>query len=200
MPRGAKPGEGRTANAIAASALARHDRMLASIATGKKWCPQGGGHWGVLADFGPSQAKGSGLRGWCHAHENEYARDRYRAKRAAAAEAASAATRAATQARAWEAERARWAARDPVPAAEGDIEMRTLIVAVRFRLGVGDADAARIARLVTPRSTVSRGPVPGRALDVVESFALLDDRQGAALARQAGVKLPELRHRRRRAA
>lgn len=70
-----------------------------------------------------------------------------------------------------------------------DAETRALVVAVRWRLQVADGDAARIARLVAPRRTVSRGPVSGRMPDRVESFARLSDAEAAALAQRAGVRM-----------
>lgn len=166
-------------NAIAASAAVRRERVLAAIATGKKWCPR---CRLVLSrdEFGPRRdGRGDGLAGYCRSCAAAWKRD-----------AAAAARNAANRARAWETEAARWAMRDPAPApgpaVAPDVETTTLIVAVRWRLGVGETAAERVAALVAP-STASRGFGGDRPRDRVESFAWLPDAEAAALAQRAGV-------------
>lgn len=181
-----------TPAALAAAADLKHRQLAERIASGKKWCPRCR-EFLSRESFGPKRTgRGDCLAGYCRTCAAAYKRDV-----AAAARQAAAAVTAAARARAWETERQRWATRDPAPTAAPDPEERALVVAVRWRLGVGDADAARVARLVALRRTVSRGPVPGRMLDRVEAFVALSDAEAAELAQRAGVTLPE---RRRRAA
>jgi hypothetical protein len=73
--KGAPPGSGRMANAIAAAALLHREEFLARMATGKKTCPQCRRVLD-LSEFGRSPATASGRRGWCKKCTNADARDR----------------------------------------------------------------------------------------------------------------------------
>lgn len=90
MPRGAKPGDGRMVNAIAAAAAAKHARMLAELATGRKRCPRccEPGQTLPLAEFGRQKHAPSGLHGWCRACVAADKRAKAKRNREAAAAAA----------------------------------------------------------------------------------------------------------------
>lgn len=81
-----------------AAADAKHQAMLARVATGKKFCPRCG-QWKLLAEFAPGAPgrRGDGLAGYCRGCCAAWKRD----QRARAAAAKTAAQRYAELAAAW---------------------------------------------------------------------------------------------------
>jgi hypothetical protein len=73
---------GRTAAAVAASAAARHQRMLDTLTAGKRWCPRCSS-WQPLAAFAKDATRPSGLAGWCRTCSAAYCRGWRRANRRA---------------------------------------------------------------------------------------------------------------------
>lgn len=197
--------------AIAAAAALKREQTKAKIAAGTKRCCYCKRDM-PLHRFRPIKGPGIGWSSKCYGCEPAAMREWRRRRRQQEADAAAEAARTTAQAAARDARRAAEfsTARAVVQAAQErrqavadlaamDVELATLVVAVKWRLGLTASDAQRVARLVVPRPA-RRGFGADGMRDLVESFVWLDDADAAALARQAGVTLPEPQHRRRRAA
>lgn len=192
--------------AVEAAARLKHEETKAKIAAGTKRCCYCKRDM-PLHRFRPIKGPGIGWSSKCYGCEPAAMREWRRRRRQQEADAAAEAARTTAQAAARDARRAAEfsTARAVVQAAQErrqavadlaamDVELATLVVAIRHRLGLTASDAQRVARLVVPRP-VRRGYGVDGMHDLVESFAATSDAEAAALARRAGVTLPERQHR-----